>query len=283
MRAVVHLDLIGDSARVLAWLAADPVGNGVPLGLLRGLIDGRAVGDGPARMIHVEDDGGVVGMALQTDPDRRLVLSSMPSGALPVVATALHAAEATLPGVVGPVPAAGEFALAWTQLTGQRSELAMAQRLYRLDQVIPPVGVAGAGRDARLGDLEMVCSWATAMADDIGLDVNDRDPRLTEQITHRIQDRRLRLWEVAGEVVSMAGPSRPAAGVVRIGLVYTPRDHRRHGYAAACVADESRRAFQDGASACTLFTDLSNPTSNGVYQRIGYYPVSDAEELTFLD
>lgn len=45
----------------------------------------------------------------------------------------------------------------------------------------------------------------------------------------------------------------------------------------------SRRAFQDGASACTLFTDLSNPTSNGVYQRIGYYPVSDAEELTFLD
>lgn len=236
MRAVVHLDLIGDSARVLAWLAADPVGNGVPLGLLRGLIDGRAVGDGPARMIHVEDGGGVVGMALQTDPDRRLVVSSMPSGALPVVATALHAAGATLPGVVGPIPAAGEFALAWTQLTGQRSELAMAQRLHRLGQVIAPVGVPGTGRNARLAEVGMICAWATAMADDIGLDVNDRDPRLTEQITHRIQDRRLRLWEVAGEVVSMAGPSRPAAGVVRIGLVYTPRDHRRHGYAAACVA-----------------------------------------------
>ena len=38
-----------------------------------------------------------------------------------------------------------------------------------------------------------------------------------------------------------------------------------------------------GATGRTLFTNLANPTSNGVYQRIGYYPVSDAEELTFID
>jgi predicted GNAT family acetyltransferase len=30
-----------------------------------------------------------------------------------------------------------------------------------------------------------------------------------------------------------------------------------------------------------LFTDLSNPTSNAIYQRIGYRPVADALMLRF--
>lgn len=286
MRCIVHPVLTGDVLtgdveRVLAWLAADPVAHGLPLGLLRGLIDGVLVDDGPTQLIHVEEADEVVGVAVQTDAHRRLVLSTMPSQAAPALAAAVHASGRTLPGVVGPVPVAGQFAVAWTRLTGQRSELAMAQRLHRLDRVIPPVGVPGVVRNARPDEVELICEWATAMADDIGLDVNDRDPRLAEQITRRIEDGRMPVWEVAGDVVSMAGPSRPAAGVVRIGLVYTPPEHRRNGYAAACVAAVSQRALDEAAIACTLFTDLSNPTSNGVYRRIGYHPVTDAEELSF--
>lgn len=57
--------------------------------------------------------------------------------------------------------------------------------------------------------------------------------------------------------------------------VYTPPEHRGHGYAAAVTAEVSRAAREAGAQEVLLFTDLANPTSNGVYRRIGYRPVSD--------
>lgn len=172
-------------------------------------------------LVHVEHDDVVAGVALQTDPRRRLVLSAMSPDAAAAVATAVYGGGRALPGVVGPVPAAGEFATAWTGLTGQRSDLAMGQRLYRLDHVNPPIGVPGAVRNARQDEGQLVSRWATAMADDIGLDSSDRDPHLADEITRRVTEGRISVWEVAGEVVSMAGPTRPAAGVVRIGLVYT--------------------------------------------------------------
>jgi predicted GNAT family acetyltransferase len=30
-----------------------------------------------------------------------------------------------------------------------------------------------------------------------------------------------------------------------------------------------------------LYTDLANPTSNGIYQAVGYRPLGDAVELRF--
>ncbi|MFJ8793100.1 GNAT family N-acetyltransferase [Streptomyces sp. NPDC102462] len=50
---------------------------------------------------------------------------------------------------------------------------------------------------------------------------------------------------------------------------------RGRGYAGAVTATVSRAARQAGAQEVLLFTDLANPTSNGLYQRIGYRPVAD--------
>ena len=70
-------------------------------------------------------------------------------------------------------------------------------------------------------------------------------------------------------------------GVVRVGPVYTPPEHRRRGYAASGVAVTSRRALARGAGGCTLFTDIANPTSNKLYAEVGYWPVADWEEHVF--
>jgi len=282
MHSVIHPDFSAGAAQVLPWLEADPVSNGLQIGIIQAIVDGLLVTDQPPLLAHVEDAGRIVGVALQSDTYRRLVLSAMPDAAATALAATVLATDRRLPGVIGPVPAAGDFAAAWTDLSGQRSELAMAQRLHRLDRVHHPAGVPGQVRTVQQVELELVCAWATAMAEDIGLDAGDRDPRLAEQMERRIEDDRMLVWEVDGEPVSMAGPSRHNVGVVRIGLVYTPPSHRRQGYAAACVAAVSQRALDSGATTCALYTDLSNPTSNGVYRRIGYYPVCDAEELTFL-
>jgi predicted GNAT family acetyltransferase len=89
------------------------------------------------------------------------------------------------------------------------------------------------------------------------------------------------VWEVEGVPVAQASARPVVAGMSRIGPVYTPPQHRRHGYAAAVTAAASQWALDEGAQRVLLFTDLANPTTNRLYPRIGYRPVYDALELRF--
>jgi predicted GNAT family acetyltransferase len=73
----------------------------------------------------------------------------------------------------------------------------------------------------------------------------------------------------------MAGTQRSVAGVVRLGPVYTPPAERRRGFGGAVTAAVSQAALVAGATDVVLFTDLANPTSNALYQRLGYRPVED--------
>jgi predicted GNAT family acetyltransferase len=68
---------------------------------------------------------------------------------------------------------------------------------------------------------------------------------------------------------------------VRITLVYTPPSFRGRGYASACVAALSASLLASGRKFCFLFTDLANPTSNSIYQKLGYRPVCDMREYCF--
>ncbi|WP_238435514.1 MULTISPECIES: GNAT family N-acetyltransferase [unclassified Frankia] len=89
------------------------------------------------------------------------------------------------------------------------------------------------------------------------------------------------LWEVDGEPVSVAGITRPVGGMARIAPVYTPSGLRRTGYAGAVTAAVSQAALDGGTQEVLLFADLANPTSNGVYQRLGFEPVEDRVTLLF--
>ncbi|MGF7236729.1 MAG: GNAT family N-acetyltransferase [Frankia sp.] len=68
---------------------------------------------------------------------------------------------------------------------------------------------------------------------------------------------------------------------MRLAPVYTPPAHRRQGYAAAVTAAVSQAALDAGAREVLPFTDLANPTSNGVYRRLGYERAGDRVELSF--
>jgi predicted GNAT family acetyltransferase len=63
-------------------------------------------------------------------------------------------------------------------------------------------------------------------------------------------------------------------------MVYTPPRFRNRGYASMAVATLSQRLLEAGYDFCTLFTDLANPTSNHIYQAIGYRRVCDFAEIT---
>ena len=101
-------------------------------------------------------------------------------------------------------------------------------------------------------------------------------------VRNRIENGLLWVWEDStGAVVSLAGRNATAAGVARVAPVYTPPDNRRRGYGAAVTAACTSDAVRCGVQQVVLFTDLANPTSNAIYQRIGYRPVSDRAILRF--
>lgn len=85
---------------------------------------------------------------------------------------------------------------------------------------------------------------------------------------------RLFVWDDHGPA-SMVSLSPIVAGVTRLGPVYTPPELRRRGYASSAVAAASRRALAEGGRRCALFTDLSNPTSNKIYDDVGYRRIAD--------
>jgi len=92
--------------------------------------------------------------------------------------------------------------------------------------------------------------------------------------------RRFYLWD-DGQPVAMSGAGGQTPHGVRIGPVYTPPEHRRRGYASALVAAISQAQLDAGRTFCFLYTDLANPTSNHIYQAIGYESVTDALLVAF--
>jgi predicted GNAT family acetyltransferase len=144
-------------------------------------------------------------------------------------------------------------------------------RLYRLDKLIPPdPAPSGHARLAEPADRELLIAWYELF----GAEVGEEHAGVSTVVDDRIGHGGLVLWEDGGVPVAMAGCNRPQAGAVRIGPVFTPIELRRRGYAGAVTADVSRRALAQGANVI-LFTDLANPTSNAIYQRLGYRPVED--------
>ncbi|MGH8922685.1 MAG: GNAT family N-acetyltransferase [Actinomycetes bacterium] len=263
-------------------MTSDPFSTNVIGVQLAGALDGsRPVGDDAIWLAVDGSDGGsggVVGVGMHTPP-RNLFLSRLPPGAASQVAAALLAAGRQLPGVSGEAATVAEFADAWTARTGTRSATQVSMRMYRLGTLIAPGGVAGEGRKAAPDDLGLVQDWFVHFN-------REAVPHALDDDAGGLAERRLAighlwLWVDEGRPVALAAVSSAAAGVARIGPVYTPPAHRRRGYGAAATSRATQAALEDGADQVVLYTDLANPTSNAIYQSIGYRPDHDAEDRIF--
>lgn len=152
------------------------------------------------------------------------------------------------------------------------------ERLHRLDDLRVP-DVPGRSRIAGPADHHLLLRWHLAFA----ADVSHPPGAIEGGMRVRLSRHALLLWTIDGEAVSMAGHTGVVAGVTRVGPVYTPPRRRRRGYGAAATAAASAAAHaQPGARHVTLFTDLRNPTSNKIYAQIGYLPVRDSLEVSFV-
>ena len=126
-----------------------------------------------------------------------------------------------------------------------------------------------------MSDRDLVVGWLRGFQADT--DEEGIDPE--GLVDTRLPEGQYWIWE-DGEPVSMASGSPPIDGVSRIGAVYTPPERRNRGYAEGCVRELSRHLQAEGLR-CMLYTDLSNPTSNSIYRRIGYRAVAEVLRYRF--
>ncbi len=176
------------------------------------------------------------------------------------------------PGVIAAAELAEQFAAEWTRLTGEASEVSMRMRVYELRQVSLSTFPRGTFQQACPADIPTIARWGQAFEQEALGKTHDLDiPRAEHLVTAGY----VFTWMVGDQPVSMAIKSRPIAHSITVGGVYTPPEHRRHGYASALVANLSQHLLDEGYQFVNLFTDLDNPTSNQIYQDVGYHPVHD--------
>jgi RimJ/RimL family protein N-acetyltransferase len=184
-----------------------------------------------------------------------------------------------IPGVNVGQEAADAFAAAWRDRTGDVVAVYRRMRLFRLGELIPPrPWPEGTARLAAGTERDLLARWFGAFAREVG-DPPGQDH--SQAAAGRLAYGGITVWEAGGVPVSVAGRTRAVAGMVRVGPVYTPPELRGRGYAGAATAAVSQAALDAGLREVVLYTDLANPTSNALYQRLGYRPVEDRVVLSF--
>jgi hypothetical protein len=223
-------------------------------------------------------DGTVVATAVWSASWDVVVSEVDDPAAVDALADALATDE--LRGVHGPIEHVEALARAWAAKRGVACRQAIHQRIYALERVRPPVGVSGRLRRATPADRDTLLDWIAAFDREAMGNPAARDHgAIVDELIG--SDRRLGyVWE-DGEPVSMLQATGATPHGIRIGAVYTPPERRGRGYASACVAAASQVQLDAGRSWCFLFTDVTNPTSNRIYQAIGYEPVRDVAVWRF--
>jgi GNAT superfamily N-acetyltransferase len=216
--------------------------------------------------------------AFMHTPPFPLLLTAVPAGAAAdLAATTLD--DRPVAGVNSSAESAAAFAAAWRERTQGQVHVHRRMRLYRLAELSwPDPAPEGAPRLAREDEAALMAEWFTAFVREVD-DMGGEDQEAA--VRDRMSYGGLTVWEAGGAPVALAGVTRQVAGMVRVGPVYTPPDLRGHGYASAVTAAVSRAARAAGADEVLLYTDLANPVSNSIYQRIGYRNVEDRVVLSF--
>lgn len=204
------------------------------------------------------------------------------TGELPTLSDVLLRIEPPIAALAGP-PEPVDVLTGRLDAAGRAPTRRMAERLHRLHRLEPPRGVAGRVRSATPQDAPLLVSWVTAFGlesfGDTAVGAAEQAAGMTARVLSG--DGSFWIWDEDGTARSLAAARAPVCGVARIGPVYTPPEHRGRGYATALVADLSQRLLDEGRAFCFLYTDLANPTSNAIYERIGYVRVATSAMIGF--
>ncbi len=254
--------------------------NSLIVGLASNILRGTLVPKLAPLFLRIEDAGRTVAVAMQTPP-MNLLLSEARDEDLNEFAIYLNNVGAKFPGVVGPSLVAEKFADLWQDLTGKTYSFGMGQKIYKLEKVLMPA-IHGELRATIASDRDLLGEWLFGFANE-SLPLIERKP-LEDWIAHAersIANGTSYMFLIDGDPVSTVSATRPTENGISINGVYTPKHLRKNGNASQAVALLSQRMLDEGRKFCVLYTDLANPTSNKIYQKIGYQEVADSKFFIF--
>jgi len=257
----------------VALLSDHETEHGLLLGVSRAAQAGGAPPDAYAVAIIVDE--APVAVALRTT-SKLLLSCEAHDGAARMLAGHALARLSVPHSVLGPPGAVAAYA-AEAEREGLTAKTLLKQGIYELRAVVPPPTVPGARRVATLADVPILTEWQANWIED-ERKTPDRN-EIALRVRGRIERGEFHLWEMAGRPVASAAADLPSLTGRRINGVYTPPQLRGRGYASALVASLSQHLLDTGYAFAFLHTNLANPTSNGLYRRIGYRPVGEAHEI----
>ncbi len=234
-------------------------------------------------MATVSDETGIRLTAIMTPPHNLTLYASDNQNddkALTCLIEGILATDFIVGGVMTENTLAESFARAYTAKKGLKYAINKNQRIYELMQVNSSVPLVGNLRLAQESDMAFLPYWSAGFQSDC-FGTAPAVQREADYSRYNISSGKLYILEDDGIPVSMAKINREMQTVCGVGFVYTPPYFRGKGYATSCVAAVSHIILERGFTKCVLYTDLANPTSNSIYQKIGYKPICDSLEIKF--
>ena len=259
-------------ARAQQFLASEPVLHNLILTLLTA----RVAHPEPGRYWVASVGDAVRGVAFQSPPTFAATITPMPADVVMSLVDEIAQADVSLPGVMGEAATAATFAGQWAERRKAAATPREGQRIYELIELTGGSHASGRLRKATSADRDLIVRWLRGFQSDTGEQGGSDVEALVDA---RLPEGQYQIWE-DGEPVSMASSTPVIEGVSRTGAVYTPPERRRRGYAEACVRELSRQ-LQANGTRCMLYTQLSNPTSNSIYRRIGYVAIAEVLRYQF--
>ena len=251
--------------------------NGLMLGLIGSLSERAETDETKPVLASVAVAGHTVACALRTPPFP-IVVTRAPDEALGSLARKFAELDAGAPGVLGPREAALEFSTHWSAATGRGHEVIMQQGIYSLEQMDLQVPDApGLFRPATPDDIDLISGWIAEFHTEASSGIKS-DPRVAAE--QGVEAASIFVWDDA-RPVALAGTAGPTRHGIRVNLVYTPPEMRGKGYASALVGRLSQKLLTGGKDFCFLYTDLTNPTPNKIYQRLGYRLACEGVGINF--
>ncbi len=261
---------------VLPFLEGEEAANNLMIGLLLH-IRRKPQEMKTASLFSIKENEQVVLVAMRTSPDRALLVYGdieRLKDAAAKLCEELMKLHFKAQQVLGIDSYVIPFLKIWKHHFRLEEKAVFQLKVFRLDQLTAVRFSEGTFRVAQKEDLPLLAQWRQAF-DKEAFSKSTSLEEARKGMEEKLENEDLYVWEDRETVVTMAAQARPTRHGITVNYVYTPPEYRKKGYATSCVAQLSQYLLDSGYEFCSLFTDADNPTSNKIYQSMGYRWVAD--------
>ena len=196
-----------------------------------------------------------------------LMLSWCAQGGLMQLAQHLSKIGTEISMIFGAAVTSALFTRIWREISGQHCQPNRGERVYQINEVVRPRGVAGRLSLATRADAQTLIRWIDQFCIEAHFENSRPAHALFEEL---LASRSLFVWRDENNLAcSMAAAVSPTPHGTCINLVYTPQEHRRRGYASACVAALADLLLSEGRHHCFILVEPEDIALQALYEKIG--------------